>query len=364
LIQLYPNDHRLDCSSTTTLTIVELTLLVRDIWRRSRGWIVLALITSILVVASAIINARSQPLTGLAIGSATALNLFVALLSAGLIAIFSQISDIVKVRGLQRHFRQLFGFVDAGESVAIVLPKFDAALRTQIWDKQIKEWGIDPNLEAFKQLSLDSIGVAVQADIIAASDLIAMFSTVGFQAPTVLWDDRALEEVQSPTSPFTTFVTIGVSSNALATWVNKKTNVNRFFKLQVNPEVTRESNQLNRLWLLRIAKYHEGKIDKDEGEWPCVEFEPGKIDRGLVSKVRLPDGKCVFLVAGMHSTGTKKLGKYIAENWSVIRAWKDDASRCQILGNEFAAIVDIPLSGTQDIGNDKVVRVPTRGSRE
>jgi hypothetical protein len=62
----------------------------------------------------------------------------------------------------------------------------------------------------------ERIGVAVQADMVAASELISMFSSLGLEAPTVMWDDEALEHYCNLSSAYKAFITIGIASNALA----------------------------------------------------------------------------------------------------------------------------------------------------
>lgn len=335
-----------------------------EIRRRNGLWLGISIVATLGVIVSAIYASRGSAAAGDRVLPNIGLNLFTAFLVAALIEIFSQIEEIRRIGRNRRELQQLFGFADTGASVAIVLPKFDVSAQ-HIWAKQTHGWDRLENHGPLIAPAQERIGVAVQADMVAASDLIAMFSVLGLEAPTVMWDDEGLEHYDNLSSAFKAFITIGIASNALAMRINDETMQHRCFKLDLELKKLEAGADADvtdgpdlAVWKLSLAKWNlTNTAIIHEAKW-----EPYTEEKwGLISKVVMPDTKkCVFLLAGMHSEGTRRLGDFIAKNWKSILKWTDSAiSDRRVENNCFASMVDILVDGDEAVGTRKrVVVIP------
>jgi hypothetical protein len=333
-----------------------------QIWRKNALWIAMAAVSAIGVVVSAIFASGGNASSGDRVLPNIFLNLATAFLVAALIEIFSQLGVLIRVDRNIRSVSQLFGVESRGASVAVVLPKFDVKADS-IWAKQTHGWS---SLASHGQLiapDQELIGVGVQADMVAASDLIAMFSVLGMEAPTVMWDDEALEHYRDPSSVYRTFISIGLASNALSMHINDATIGPRYFKLDLSPGKIRNAGGEDvtdgvdlAVWRLWLAEWHPSRAAIIQNE---LEWEPYVDEKwGLISKVVMPDTrKCVFLVAGMHSEGTRRMGDFIARNWKSILEWRDTTSDRRLGRNCFAAMVDILAGSDEAVGTRRRVVV-------
>lgn len=330
----------------------------QKLWQDRRGWVILAMVTMLLVLIVGYWNANTQHGENGYVFSSVLLNLSVSVLAAALIELFSQIRRLLEVRKVQRWFREFWGVGETENSTAIVLPKFEASV-TNVWERT---WEKTSQLLENKEPVIPIKGnyplidVGVKSDIVAASGVIAAFNEAAFQSPTIIWDDQAVKEIDSPLSQFKTFISIGLFSNDLVIELNRRYYIDRMFKLHTFWNDTDEKTVANLNCRIKIINYREKRLNTNEDDWENHDLD-SKTDYGLISKIVLPDGKTIFLFGGIDFEATEITGKFLHKNWSEMRRWTDDITKQSIQNLPFTLVIDVPLGKDGDVGNHRKVRV-------
>lgn len=335
--------------------IKDIKWLFSELWKERRGWLLFALLTVLLVLGTGLWNAQSPLGSSSYLWSSVLLNLFISLLAAALIEVLAQLRKLIDVRKTQKMFRDLFGFTGTGASVAVVLPKFEAMIKDD-WTERIKDWLNNKAVTPIKG-PYPSIDASVKPDLVAASNLVAAFSEASFQIPTIIWDDEAVREIDDKNSLYTTFIAVGLYSNALTVWLNQKYNIERLFKLEAYWQEGQEITVTNVGFNLKLANYEEKRLNRNEDTWESFKYEDKEFDYALVAKVRLPNDKVAVVFGGMEAVATERLGKFLRENWLDLINWRDSVTQKKIGSQQFATVVEVPLVGNKEVISSQKVRV-------
>lgn len=297
--------------------LAEVWWFCRKLWEERRGWLTFAAVVCFLLVTVALWNARSPQGRSSYFVSSIVLSLLISLLAAALIEILALVRKLIDVRAAQKLFHNLFGFSDSGASVAVVVPKFNAAANEE-WTEKLKEWEQGASDSPIKG-PYSSIDACVKPDLVAASNIIVAFNEANFQVPTIIWDDEARREIADAHSTYTTFIVVGLYSNGLATWLNQKYNVERLFKMETFWPDGEEKTDTNVNFRLRLATYEEKRLNRKEETWDNFDYMEGRaFDYALIAKVKLPDNKVIFVFGGMDAPATEQTGKFLREHWQDI----------------------------------------------
>jgi hypothetical protein len=147
-------------------------------------------------------------------------------------------------------------------------------------------------------------------------------------------------------SAYTTFVSVGLYSNALSVWLNQKYNIERLFKLEAFWQDGQAITVENVGFDLKLANYEEKRINRNEDMWDSFRYKDAEFDYALIAKVRLPNNKVVVVFGGMEAIATERLGKFLRENWSELMNWRDTVTEYKIGSHQFAVVLEVPLTTT------------------
>lgn len=304
------------------------------LYTERRGWLLIIALMTILLTISVIINTLSRQNSVIQITFTVFVNLFVALLAAGLIDVFAQFGKYWQMLVKQGEFRQFFGIgvkeTDSAK-VAVVLPRFETEDQSPVINKlqKIKGYKTLPIRHNYEEF-------AVRSDVIAAAEIIAAFSEVALQPPTIIWDNEALEHIENSRTTYTTFISVGLLSNVLSNWLSMQTHFNYHFA--ANTSGDGEDSQFEFL----VAKYKDGRLNVNINEWKKYP-EDGK-DYGFISNITDTNKNITFFVCGANeSNGTQRMGKYIRENWRKLREHSATVGGKKIKdASNFTILLEIP----------------------
>lgn len=258
-------------------------------------------------------------------------------------------------------FHSFFSILPGGE-VIIVLPKF----KVEGAEQNREDRG--PNELCLKELTEEDRACVSWNDLIAARHISAIFAEHGAAVPKIyfdddVWktfydqtyfDDRGNEDILKCTS----FIVVGIFSNAITTELSLSLEANRSFKIATLEEV-RDGQR----WMEIAPMQHESPESLHEWYKETPNVQPKTQDFGLLSRASMPGDRRVLIVGGSKARATRKMASYLRRHWIKLHDLSEPERSQLLLDNYFSIefAVRPKVVGNETSGSHRKVD-PSRGA--
>ncbi len=247
-----------------------------------------------------------------------------------------------------------FFSISVGGEVIIVLPKF----KVEVAEQNDEDRGA--NELCLKELTEVDRACVSWNDLIAARHISAMFAEYGTSVPKIyfdddVWktfydktyfDDRGNDDIRKCTS----FIVIGLFSNAIVTELSRSLEANRSFKIS-----SREEAKNSERWVEIAPMQRESPESLHAWYQETANTQSKSGNFGLLSRVSMPGDRRVLIVGGGRARSTRKMASYLRRHWIKLHDLSEP-ERNQPLQDKFFSIgfiVPPKFEGKENLGGHR-----------